>query len=324
MFNKDVLPLLGEMRTIEIKESDLRGLLRKIVKERNANRVAVRIYKDIVQLFKWAEERQPWRRLLVEGNPAKLINIKQIISPEYEDIYGRRERILSEDEICELNNIFNKTAQHFKEPSLEKKQSVLSLLPKESQLACWICLSTLCRIGEFLMAQWNDINFEKAEWFIPKANVKSTRGKKQDLLVFLSPFALKQFKALHHLTGTTKWCFPGKDSSSHIYEKTVTRQIGDRQAILKKKRGYNGSKRKYDNSLVLANGKNGDWTPHDLRRTGATMMQKLKISPDIIDRCQNHVLASNRIRRHYQLYDYADEKKEAWFKWRKFLDDILG
>ena len=30
-----------------------------------------------------------------------------------------------------------------------------------------------------------------------------------------------------------------------------------------------------DNSLVLARGANGDWTPHDMRRTAATMMQAL-------------------------------------------------
>lgn len=172
------------------------------------------------------------------------------------------------------------------------------------------------------MAQWKDINFEKAEWFIPKENVKSTRGKKQDLLVFLSPFALERFKELYQLTGSTKWCFPGKDPSTHIYEKTVTRQIGDRQASLKAKRGKNGSQRKYDDSLVLAKGQNGDWTPHDLRRTGATMMQKLKVSPDVIDRCQNHVLQKSRVRRHYQLYDYADEKKEAWFLWGNYIEKL--
>lgn len=136
MFHKDVLPLLGNMRVTEIKESDLRYLLRKIVKERDANRVAVRIYKDLVQLFKWAEERQPWRKLLIEGNPAKLIDIKQIISPEYEDIYGKRERILSEDEIRELNSIFIQTTKDFKDAYAKEKQSMIRPFPKESQLAC--------------------------------------------------------------------------------------------------------------------------------------------------------------------------------------------
>lgn len=42
------------------------------------------------------------------------------------------------------------------------------------------------------------------------------------------------------------------------------------------------------------------------------MMQALGVSLDVIDRCQNHVLAGSRARRHYQHLDYAEEKKCAW------------
>ncbi|MNF87844.1 hypothetical protein D3C84_703220 [compost metagenome] len=72
------------------------------------------------------------------------------------------------------------------------------------------------------------------------------------------------------------------------------------------------SRRRHEDTLVLADGQNGDWTPHDLRRTGATMMQALGGSLDVIDRCQNHVLAGSRVRRHYLHHDYAEEKKRAW------------
>lgn len=67
-----------------------------------------------------------------------------------------------------------------------------------------------------------------------------------------------------------------------------------------------------DDALVLAGGKNGAWTPHDLRRTGATMMRALGISLDSIDRCQNHVLSDSKVRRSYMHHDYADEKRAAW------------
>ena len=57
--------------------------------------------------------------------------------------------------------------------------------------------------------------------------------------------------------------------------------------------------RRQDNTLVLAKRKTGAWTPHDLRRTGATLMQKLGVSLEMINRCQNHVLAGSKVRRHY-------------------------
>jgi hypothetical protein len=37
-------------------------------------------------------------------------------------------------------------------------------------------------------------------------------------------------------------------------------------------------RRREDDSLVLADGVNGEWGPHDLRRTGATMMGRARQS----------------------------------------------
>ena len=82
--------------------------------------------------------------------------------------------------------------------------------------------------------------------------------------------------------------------------------------------------RRSDDTLVLASGKNGAWTPHDLRRTGATMMQALGISLELIDRCQNHVLPGSKVRRHYMLHDYADEKRAAWAALGNMLNEIIG
>ena len=72
-----------------------------------------------------------------------------------------------------------------------------------------------------------------------------------------------------------------------------------------------------DNTLVLNIGKSGEWTPHDMRRTGATMMQKAGVNPDVVDRCLNHVLpGGSKARPSYLQHDYAPEKRAAW--------DVLG
>lgn len=75
---------------------------------------------------------------------------------------------------------------------------------------------------------------------------------------------------------------------------------------------------------MLADGKDGAWTPHDLRRTGATMMQALGISLELIGRCQNHVLPGSKVRQHYMLHDYADEKRAAWAALGERLIEVLG
>jgi integrase len=113
----------------------------------------------------------------------------------------------------------------------------------------------------------------------------------------------------------------GEVPAQHVCVKTVSKQIGDRQTRFKKRRPL--KKRRQDDSLVLLDGKNGAWTPHDLRRTGATMMQQLGVSPDVIDRCHNHVLAGSRVRRAYLHYDYAKEKREAWDRLGQRIDALL-
>jgi len=47
--------------------------------------------------------------------------------------------------------------------------------------------------------------------------------------------------------------------------------------------------------LVLPGGR---WTPHDLRRSAATLMAELGVSGDVIDECLNHIIES-RVRRVY-------------------------
>jgi len=66
-----------------------------------------------------------------------------------------------------------------------------------------------------------------------------------------------------------------------------------------------------------------EWTPHDLRRTGATRMQKLKVSREVVNLGQNHVIGS-KVDRVYLLDDYADEKRDAWNKLGDRLEAILS
>jgi integrase len=66
-----------------------------------------------------------------------------------------------------------------------------------------------------------------------------------------------------------------------------------------------------------------DWTPHDMRRTGATLMQKLKINRDVINLCQNHTIGT-KVDRSYLLDDYADEKRDAWYKLGDRIEAILS
>lgn len=312
-FAKDVLPVIGTIQVRFLTEHDLRRLLRALV-ERGVNRLAVVTYNNLRQMFLWAEKRQPWRKLLVHGNPVELIEIAKVVAANY-DLRNERKRRLSADEIRELYCLCQMMRGQY-ENADNKRRAVHPMVPT-TEVALWIMLSTLCRVGELSKARWEHVNFETAEWFIPKENSKGATGKKADFLVFLSPFASEQFRALHSLTGHSEWCFPATNREGHLCEKTISKQVGDRQVMFKTDRhGQPGApmqhRSKNENALALSGGVNGAWTPHDLRRTGATLMQELGVPLDTIDRCQNHVLPGSKTRRHYLLHDYALEKRDAW------------
>jgi integrase len=320
-FNADVLPYIGSKAIKTLTEHELRVVLRAMVK-RGVNRAAVVMRNNMTQMFAWAEKRQPWRKLMADGNPMELVEIGKIINAGY-DLNNQRDRILSADEIRELHTIFRCMQAEY--DAMPDKRFGSQPVEKTTQHAIWIMLATLCRVGELSMARWDHVDFAARTWFIPQQNVK---GNLSDLTVYLSDFALDQFEQLHKLTGKTDWCFPAKHHEGHVCVKSMSKQVGDRQSMFKKSR--DGSERKpmknrrHDNTLVLGGGKNGAWTPHDLRRTGATMMQSLGIALDIIDRCQNHVLAGSKVRRHYLHHDYAEEKRNAWQRWGERLTTILA
>lgn len=306
-FTKDVLPLIGKKPLRDLTEKDLLAVLRSI-KARGLNRTVVIRNNDIGQMLRWAEKRKPWRGLMADGNPADLVDVNKLLDHDYQE---QRDRLLSQDEIRELHNIFTRLEHDYDALPAGQKYSGIRPVNRRVQCAVWICLSTLCRIGELLKSEWRHVDLEKGTWLIPAEATKGHKGKRQDHHVFLSSFALNQFKCLKEETGHTQFCFPSKDEKSHVDTKTVSKLIGDRQCRFKN-RSKPLTGRHHDDSLMLSKGTKGGWTPHDLRRTGATMMQELGITLEIIDRCQNHLLGGSKVRRHYLHHDYAKEKTEAW------------
>ena len=313
-FKKNALPGLGSIQLRHLTEHHLRDVYRKIIAVGKVA-TAVELSKDIGQMLRWAEKRKPWRALLIDGNPSELVEIKKLVPKGYTK---ERKRKLSIDEIKKLKAVFDNTTQNYL--AAPSKYAAERPIKKEVQLALWICLSTLCRIGELLMSEWKHVNFDARTWFIPAENVKGEGAQKRDQLVYLSDFALDKFKQLHYLTGDALWVFPARYKEGHVCTKSASKQVGDRQ-IKFKNRTKKLQARVENNSLVLGD---EEWTPHDLRRTGATMMQQLKprVSRDVINLCQNHVIGT-KVDRVYLLDDYADEKRYAWFRLGLKLEEIL-
>ncbi len=174
-------------------------------------------------------------------------------------------------------------------------------------------LSTCCRVGELLSAKWEDVNLETGEWLVPRGNTKTN----VEWMVFLSDFAIRQFQALRALTADSPWCFPARDRRSALDPKSVSKQIGDRQFQFKQRKQLKN--RRIDNTLVLPG---GEWTAHDLRRTGSTIMQSLGVPEHVRERSLNHVVGG-KLGRVNGRYEFANEKREAWKSLGRFLETAL-
>lgn len=310
-FNRYVIPKLGKKSVRETTECDIRDVLRTVGRTKGRNRTAILLLADIRQLFRWAEKRRPWRQLLVQGNPAELVDAKQVVQPDY-DLANERDRVLSAEEIRALQSA-HLEAQAAYDTSPDKRIAVRPL-NVETQLALWIMLATCCRVGELSCARWENVNLQSGEWLVPRENTKT---KKTEWMVFLSPFALRQFQSLHELTKSSPWCFPGRHPQDPLDGKSISKQVGDRQFQFKQRKEL--KHRRNDNSLVLPG---GEWTPHDLRRTGSTLMQSLGVQEHVRERCLNHIVGA-KLGRVYGRYEFANEKRAAWKLLGERIEAIL-
>jgi integrase len=271
MFDKDVLPVLGNLFVEDVRKGHITQVTDTLL-VRGVAHLARNILKLMRQMFRFAVDRD-----VIEFDPTASIGITKTTTKPTE-----RDRTLSDIEIRAL-----------------ARQLPDANLLKSTECAIWIALSTMCRIGELSKAKFSDLDFELSTWSIPEINSKNGKPHK----IYLSDFALEQFKILKSLTTNYTWIFLNRDNSSHVCEKSITKQVGGRQTstIL--------SNRSKDNqALVLPGGK---WTPHDLRRTGATIMGDLGIAPDVIEKCLNHT-EENKVKRTYQRQKLEAEQRNAW------------
>jgi integrase len=274
-FGKDVLPKIGETPVEDVTRGQIMSLLEGVAKR--APIVAREMAGNLRQMWGYGIRKE-----IAKDDPTARLK---------KDDFGRKkmgERVLEVEEIRALAGLLPKAR-----------------MQEASIAAIWIMLATCCRVGEISQARWKDVNFEAGVWVIPAENAKNGKAHR----VVLSDFAKARFQELARLNEGrgSQWVLPAskKDGDEHIYLKSLTKQIGGRQRSEKSA----GENRSSNTSALELEG--GRWTPHDLRRTGATLMRKLKVSSDTIEKCLNHV-ETNKLKRIYQRDDLEDEQAEAW------------
>lgn len=278
-FKKDVSPKLAAVSISEIKKGMVMDILHDVAKR--APVMANRVHAGLSQFFGYCIDRE-W----IADNPLHGTRREKIGGKE-----PPRERILCDPENPEKHELKELQAAI---PGARLQDSTIA--------AIWIMLGTACRIGELLQSRWGHIDLKKREWLIPAENAKNGEPH----VVHISDFAAKHFETLLEISGKTEWCFPAENNKSHVCLKSVTKQIRDRQCA--KGAEPMSGRSKNTTSLCLSG---GEWTPHDLRRTAATLMGQAGVLSEIIERCLNHTDGS-KLKKIYQRNIPRQQMAEAW------------
>lgn len=283
-FERHVFPKIGDMAVTDVRKADLLALL-DVQKTAGKLRTANVLLADLKQMLDFALDRE-----LIVGNPLTTVKKRHVGGASV-----KRNRHLDTDEL-----------------SLMVKAVPTAGLQTRTATAIWLTLATGVRVGELMGAVWADalpddlkgakpqqdalqatanaekvklgiVNMAARTWYLP--DTKNQR----DHTIHLSEFALAQFKnlaALRERDAAGKpvpWVFPATDTRKPVSVKSFSKQIADRQ---RPPEARMKNRSKATTALSMPGGK---WTPHDLRRTAATIMSKLGFSDDVINECHNHI-----------------------------------
>ncbi len=288
IIDHDINPTLGKKKLRVVTAPMVGRIVDKAV-ERGAAVHAGKIMSILKQMFAWAESKG-----FIERSPATVLK---------KDNHGveinMRSRALDTDEQGNALPVLNE---------IKTLWTVLDTAPRLSpQIRCGIkiLLLTGVRSGELRLAQWKEVDLDKATWTVPvenqKLNPKQIQSAKP-FIVPLTPMAVELLKELQ--TYSDDWVMPGAKEKTPITDKAMgraTRRLFDLTG---------------DDGEPLLNIPR--FTPHDLRRTLRTHLSRLGVQPFVAEKCLNHSLG--RIEQTYDKHTYIDERREALEKWANAVD----
>jgi len=200
---------------------------------------------------------------------------------------NRRDRVLNEKEIKIFWENINK-----------------SRMEAGTRLVLKLQLVTMQRKGELVQIEKADIDLKNRWWTQPKEKVKNNQAHR----VWLTGMAMEIIKKAMELSEDSRWLFPGRVKDNFITPQAIDHALRGAQ--------INDTKQNLVDIFKIPR-----FTPHDLRRTGATHATGAGVSRFIIGKVLNHVDQS--ITSRYDLHEYDTEIQQALETWARKLEYIL-
>lgn len=276
ILDNDIIPKLGTKKLATLTAPTVAGMVESVV-DRGARTHAGSVLSVAKQMFRFAEGRG-----YMDRSPAYSLDRKDLGVVD-----TVRERYLDSEEIKAVWQAIERAPR----------------MSVQVRIGLKILLLTGVRTGELLKANWEQIDFDKAEWFIPEENSKTTAWT-----VPLVPVVRALFHELKEIADDLEspWVMAGR-TDGPISDKVLGRAMR-RLFELKNKDG--------EPLLAIPS-----CSPHDFRRTLHTHLEGLGIEPHIAEKCLNHSLG--RIERTYNSNTLIKKRREALQKWADFVDLLV-
>ncbi len=264
---RDLFPAIGTRPTREINAPELLTALRRI-EERGALDTAHRALQNCGQVFRYAiatgrADRNPAADLRGALPPPQGSHFAAITDPKE---IGALLRAIDDYE------------------GFYSVRYALKLAPL-----------VFVRPGELRLAEWTEIDLDKAEWNLPAARMKL----KEPHLVPLSLQAVEILRELHALTGERQYLFPGG--------RTHLRPMSNNALLAALRRmGYTKE----------------EMTPHGFRAMARTVLDEvLGCRPDIIEHQLAHAV-KDPLGRAYNRTKHLPERRKMMQEWADYLDKL--
>ena len=286
ILRKEVEPKWKRRDIDHIKRADIRALLDGIV-DRGAPIQANRVHAVISRLFKWCVEHE-----LIEASPA--IGIAQRVPNR------ARDRVLDAGELVAVWNAADKLGGA--PPN--------SAMPLEVARNVSTAIKLLILLGqrrsEVTNMEWSELDLDAGLWSLPGARCKNGNAH----TVPLSPQAVALLKAIRQGAGNPAGdgC-SGSDSADVSAGNPAPRYVFG-------PRGLKLRQRHIDALLELLPADMPHWTLHDIRRSVASGLQKLRVPLPVTEKILNHVSGSFAgVAGIYHRDDMIDQTREALNTW---------
>jgi integrase len=150
------------------------------------------------------------------------------------------------------------------------------------------------RPGELRHMQWDELDFEKAEWHIPAAKMKL----RQPHIVPLSTQSIEILNEIKPLTGSGIYVFPGRTSSNPMSNNAILAAL--------RNMGYTAEQ----------------MTPHGFRAMARTILDEvLQVRPDLIEHQLAHAVR-DPLGRAYNRTQHLPERRKMMQVWADYLDGL--